>query len=57
MDFCGSTFRADLSVHNRAHLAEVQEQLNHRPRAVLEDRTPIEIFTPLLTSTTVPMLQ
>jgi transposase, IS30 family len=47
----------DLSRHSRIDLARVELELNHRPRAVLDDRTPAEIFTQLLTSTTVPMLQ
>ena len=32
-------------------------ELNHRPRAILDDHCPIEIDNQLLTSTTVPMLQ
>ena len=47
----------DLSRHNRSDLARVEHELNNRPRAVLHDRTPGEIFTQLLTSKTVPMLQ
>jgi IS30 family transposase len=47
----------DLSRHNRSELARVERELNNRPRAVLHDRTPAEIFTQLLTSETVPMLQ
>lgn len=48
---------ADLSRYSRADLARVELELNHRPRAILNDQTPAEIFTQLLTSTTVPMLQ
>jgi transposase, IS30 family len=47
----------DSSRHSRTDLARVEHELNHRPRAVLDDRSPAEIFTRLLTSTTVPMLQ
>ena len=47
----------DLSRHSRRELARVECELNNRPRAVLHDRTPAGIFTQLLTSITVPMLQ
>jgi IS30 family transposase len=47
----------DLSRHNRGELARVERELNNRPRAVLHDRTPTEIFTQLLTSKKIPMLQ
>jgi transposase, IS30 family len=47
----------DLSRHSRSELAQVERELNNRPRAVLHDRTPAEVFTQLLTSATVPMLQ
>ena len=47
----------DLSRHNRGELARVERELNNRPRAVLHDRTPAEIFTQLLTSKKIPMLQ
>ena len=32
-------------------------ELNNRPQAILQDRTPVEVFAQLLTSATVPMLQ
>jgi IS30 family transposase len=48
---------SDLSRHSRGDLARVEHELNHRPRAILDDRSPAEIFTRLLTFTTVPMLQ
>ncbi len=35
----------------------VELELNHRPRVILDDRTPADIFTRLLTSKTVPVLQ
>lgn len=47
----------DLSRHTRVDLAMVELELNHRPRAILEDRTPADIFTQLLTSKTVPVLR
>ena len=47
----------DLSRHNRGELARVERELNNRPPAVLHDRTPAEIFTQLLTSKKIPMLQ
>jgi IS30 family transposase len=47
----------DLSRHTRVDLVRVELELNHRPRAILDDRTPADIFTRLLTSKTVPVLQ
>ena len=47
----------DLSRHSRSEFARVEHELNNRPRAVLHARTPAEIFTQLLTSKTIPMLQ
>jgi transposase, IS30 family len=47
----------DLSRHTRVDLARVELELNNRPRAILNDRTPADIFTRLLTSETVPVLQ
>jgi IS30 family transposase len=47
----------DLSRHSRTELALVERELNNRPRAVLHDRTPADVFTQLLTSATVLMLQ
>ncbi|WP_228823345.1 IS30 family transposase [Nocardia blacklockiae] len=40
----------DLARHTSAVLARVENELNHRPRAVLNDRTPAEIFGSLLAS-------
>jgi IS30 family transposase len=40
----------DLSVHSPAHLLAVEDELNNRPRIVLGDRTPTELFTALLAS-------
>ena len=45
----------DLSRHSRVDLARVERELNRRPRAVLDDRSPTQIFTQFLTSTTVPL--
>lgn len=47
----------DLSRFSDNELARVADELNHRPRRVLDDRCPAEIFTGLLISTMVPMLQ
>lgn len=47
----------DLSRYSRHELARVELELNNRPRAILNDRTPAEVFAALLTSTTVQMLQ
>ena len=32
------------------HLRAVENEINHRPRAVLDDHTPAELFTTLLAS-------
>lgn len=40
----------DLSVHPPAHLVAVEDELNRRPRMVLEDRAPIDLFQALLAS-------
>ena len=40
----------DLSVHSSADLARVEEELNNRPRMILQDRTPKELFQALLAS-------
>ena len=40
----------DLSVHSLADLARVEEELNNRPRMILQDRTPKELFQALLAS-------
>jgi IS30 family transposase len=40
----------DLSTHSPEHLLAVENELNNRPRKVLGDRAPAELFTPLLAS-------
>lgn len=40
----------DLSVHLPAHLLDVGDELNGRPRRVLQHRAPIDLFTSLLAS-------
>jgi IS30 family transposase len=40
----------DLGRHSPEHLLAVEHELNHRPRLVLEDRSPAELFTALLAS-------
>lgn len=40
----------DLSIHTARHLAGVESELNQRPRMVLKDRSPHELFTILLAS-------
>jgi IS30 family transposase len=40
----------DLSVHPPGHLLAVETELNNRPRRVLHDRSPAELFTALLAS-------
>jgi IS30 family transposase len=40
----------DLSSYPSEHLMAVENELNNRPRIVLNDRAPAEVFTALLTS-------
>jgi IS30 family transposase len=40
----------DLASHSPAHLLAVETELNNRPRLVLDDRSPAEMFTALLAS-------
>ena len=40
----------DLSAHSPHHLLAVESELNNRPRRVLGDRTPAELFATLLAS-------
>lgn len=40
----------DLSVHSPQHLLAVENELNRRPRQVIQDCTPTELFESLLTS-------
>jgi IS30 family transposase len=40
----------DLSAHSAQHLLAVENELNNRPRRVLGDRAPAELFTALLAS-------
>jgi transposase, IS30 family len=40
----------DLGAHSPRHLLAVENELNHRPRRVLGDRAPQELFTALLAS-------
>ena len=47
----------DLRHHSPEHLLAVEDELNHRPRAVLNDRTPAELFAALLASPNQPPLR
>jgi IS30 family transposase len=47
----------DLSVHSPQHLLAVESELNTRPRRVLDDRAPAELFAALLTSVSPPVLR
>lgn len=47
----------DLSVHSPQHLLAVENELNNRPRRVLDHRTPAELFAALLTSQSPPALR
>lgn len=40
----------DLSVYSPEHLQAVEDELNHRPRAVLDDHCPADLFNALLAS-------
>jgi IS30 family transposase len=46
--------RTDLSGHSPQHLLAVENELNIRPRRILGDRAPAELFAPLLTSASPP---
>jgi len=48
---------ADLSTHTRADLLRVEQELNQRPRRVLQDRSPAELFTTLLASNSPSVLR
>lgn len=48
---------ADLSVHTPKDLTRVERELNERPRIVLGDRSPHELFSALLPSQNHPSLQ
>jgi hypothetical protein len=47
----------DLSVHSLAHLLAVENELNSRPRHILNDQTPAELFAVLLASENPPVLR
>lgn len=47
----------DLSVHTARDLARVESELNRRPRIVLNDRSPHDLFTALLASPNHPSLR
>jgi len=47
----------DLSAHSPGHLLAVENELNHRPRHVLNDRPPVELFAALLASQEPPVLR
>jgi len=40
----------DLSTHSPQRLLAVENELNNRPRRILGDRAPAELFSALLTS-------
>lgn len=48
---------SDLSAHSPEHLLAVEHELNHRPRLVLNDDAPAELFAALLPSTNPSMLR
>jgi len=47
----------DLSAHPPQHLLAVEIELNNRPRRILGDRTPAELFAALLASESPPVLR
>jgi IS30 family transposase len=47
----------DLSTHTPQHLLAVENELNNRPRRVLDDRTPAELSAALLASQSPPALR
>jgi IS30 family transposase len=47
----------DLSAHSAQHLLAVENELNNRPRRVLNDRAPAELFAALLASENPPVLR
>jgi IS30 family transposase len=47
----------DLARHSPEHLLGVENELNNRPRLVLEDHSPAELFTALLASTSPSVLR
>lgn len=48
---------SDLSIYTLEHLQAVEDELNRRPRLVLENRSPAELFAVLLTSHARPVLR
>jgi hypothetical protein len=48
---------SDLSVHPPQHLLAVENEFNNRPRHILNDRTPGELFSALLASENPPVLR
>jgi IS30 family transposase len=47
----------DLSVHTPEHLLAVEDEINRRPRMVLDDRAPADLFAELLASPNHPLLR
>ena len=45
----------NLNVFSPEHLRAVEDEINNRPRLILEDRTPAELFTALLASPDQPL--
>lgn len=48
---------SDLSIYGVEHLLAVEDEINHRPRAVLHDRTPADLFATLLASASPSVLR
>jgi transposase, IS30 family len=49
--------QTDMSLHSPEHLRAVENEINTRPRLVLDDRTPTDLFAQLLASPDQPSLR
>jgi IS30 family transposase len=47
----------DLSTHTAEHLLAVEQELNNRPRQVLQNRSPAEVFASLVASKSLSVLR
>jgi IS30 family transposase len=47
----------DLAVHTPRHLLAVEDEINRRPRMILADRPPVDLFAELLASSNLPTLR
>jgi transposase, IS30 family len=47
----------DLGTHSPEHLLAVENELNNRPRRIIGDRAPAQLFAALLASENPPVLR